>query len=374
MFQPQHGQARYLIVSASMGSGHDGVASELARRLSAAGAHAGTVDLLDLLPAGGDVVLRGVYRAMLRWAPGSYRGVYRRMCDPARAERMVEPVARHVEAPFARLVDRYRPDAVLSTFHLAAVVAGRLRRSGVLGCPSLVAISEFAPHPLWLAPGNDAYLCPSPRACRQAAAVVGDRAHWLGPVVAPAFDCAGADRSGRLVLLSAGSWGVSHRLAETTRALRDNGRYWPLALCGRNQALRRRVARLAGPAHAAGWIEDMPSLLSGAFALVDNSGGLTCMEAFRAEVPVIAYRPLPGHGEAAARQLALDGFVSVAGDTGELLSTLDGLREPGRRAERTAHARALFGPDPAGLIDELTARHSGVGRSGVPVKVRRWPG
>ncbi|MFC7733826.1 hypothetical protein [Actinomadura keratinilytica] len=41
-----------LIVSASMGAGHDGAAAELARRLAAAGGAAEVVDLLELLPLG----------------------------------------------------------------------------------------------------------------------------------------------------------------------------------------------------------------------------------------------------------------------------------------------------------------------------------
>jgi len=43
--------------------------------------------------------------------------------------------------------------------------------------------------------------------------------------------------------------------------------------------------------------DDMPSLMVAADALVENAGGLTCMEAFATGLPVITYLPIAGHGK-----------------------------------------------------------------------------
>src|SRR5690349_605737 len=61
-----------LIVSASIGAGHDGCAAEIARRLSAAGVPVRRVDYLDLLPAGWGRAIKQTYARQLAYAPASW--------------------------------------------------------------------------------------------------------------------------------------------------------------------------------------------------------------------------------------------------------------------------------------------------------------
>src|SRR3979411_415178 len=66
-----------LIVSASMGAGHDGAARELARRLEARGHETRIVDFLDMPPLGLGFFVRWTYQVQLRLAPWSYDALYR---------------------------------------------------------------------------------------------------------------------------------------------------------------------------------------------------------------------------------------------------------------------------------------------------------
>lgn len=351
---------RYLVLSASMGGGHDGTATELARRLAAHGARVRVVDLLTLLPAGSGRLMRAGYSAMLRRTPGLYEHIYQRFQQPDEAMATVEATVRLALPAVRRLVAGLRPDAVIGTFHLAAAVTGRLRALGRLPSRSIVLLTEFAPHLVWLAPGNDAYLCLSPGGQEIAARTVGNRAVWAGPLVRSAFaDPPPATPPGRpLVVLCAGSWGVADHLADSVRALRASGRYFPLAVCGRNARLRAAVARAAGDQHATGWVDDMPGLLSAAYALVDNSGGLTCTEAFRTGTPVVIRAPLPGHGVACADQLAAERLVLRAGDGRELVNALDAIPPDGpARRRQVARAAALFRPDVTDLILTRATTH-----------------
>ena len=68
---------RILIVSASMGAGHDGAANELAERLDAQGHAVRVVDFLDCCPFGIGWFIRWTYRFQLRVAPWSYELTYR---------------------------------------------------------------------------------------------------------------------------------------------------------------------------------------------------------------------------------------------------------------------------------------------------------
>ncbi|MFD2082727.1 UDP-N-acetylglucosamine:LPS N-acetylglucosamine transferase [Actinopolymorpha cephalotaxi] len=355
---------RHLIVSASMGSGHDQAAAEIARRLRERGHQVQLLDLLRLLPAGIGSAIRNGYGMTLRHAPGRYQRVYDRFADPEGAHQLVEPMIRLL-APAARQAVRAAdPDTVISTFHLAATVAGRLRMDGVLRKPALVVLTEFAPHALWLSPGNDAYLCLSPEGRELAARQVDGRAYWLGPLApqSPAVlpnttadgGADGADRQ-QLVVVSTGSWGVATNLAATVRTLVESGRYSPLVLCGRNERLVAHLDRTTGPGHAVGWRDDVADLLAHAYALVENSGGQTCMEAFGVSTPVVIHQPLSGHGLAAAIHLARAGAVSRTDDPRDLPAALDSLA-PGTpaRSRQIERALALFRPDSTDLLEKLT--------------------
>jgi UDP-N-acetylglucosamine:LPS N-acetylglucosamine transferase len=350
----------YLLLSAGMGAGHHGVAYEIARRVEAGGDRAEVVDLLEVLPARLGHAARAQYRFMLEHLPGGYEKIFASFSDPGAAYRTVSPLVRLAEPGLERLVRDRRPDVVVSTFHVGGVVAGRLRRRGVLRRPSVVVITEFTPHRVWLAPGNDAYLCMTEAVRQEAAGVVGDRAvlaaPFVRPDVRPGAAGNGAD-GGRLVLLSSGSWGFADQVEATVAALAGSGRYFPLVLCGRNERLLERIRRLVGPAHAWGWEADMAGLLAGAYALIDNAGGLTCTEAFRAGVPVVVHAPLPGHGRAAAARLLRSGLVSVAERPESLPAVLDRLAYgDATRARQTGRGLRLFDTDGTTVLRRLAQR------------------
>ncbi|WP_433417970.1 MGDG synthase family glycosyltransferase [Microtetraspora malaysiensis] len=340
-----------LILSASMGAGHDAAAAELARRLCARGVDAEVADVLDLLPLRLGAALRGGYGWMMRSAPWAYELIYRAFFVPRGGPGGVSPMTALVAVRLLRLLRRRRPDEVVSAFHLAAQAAGHLRARGLLPVPSTVLLTDFAAHRLWLHPGNDRYLCPDPASARAVRAATGRPAHAHAPLVRPEFlehpAAAPGDGVTRTVLVSAGAWGVGG-VERTARILARSGRYAPVVLCGRNDELRRRLARRLGrSATALGWCADMPGLLAGAYALVDNAAGLTCREAMASGVPVVSFLPIPGHGRDGALAMARAGLSVYARDAGELLAALDRIGTPGGRERHAAAAAALFAAAPA---------------------------
>lgn len=356
---------RTLILSASMGAGHDTVAAELARRATARGHEVRVADVLRLLPYGLGTGLRRGYQASVRHLPWVYAGVYGAFLREGRGPRPSGvPLARLAGDRLTELVDRTGADLVVSVFHLAAQLTGHLRERGALRVPSAVFLLDFAVHRQWLHPGNDRYLCLTDTAARAVRRAVAAPVVTTGPVVGPAFraPAAGADRwrerfaaraPGRPpVLLSAGAWGAASRPAATARLLAAAG-WLPVVLCGRNERL---LARLAGEpaALALGWVDDMPGLLGACHALVDNAAGQTAVQALAAGLPVIGHRPLPGHGADGVRRMADLGVCELAPDPPALLGALDALREDGgARTARVARGRALFRADAMDCLTDL---------------------
>ncbi|WP_432018459.1 MGDG synthase family glycosyltransferase [Streptomyces sp. 1222.5] len=356
---------RTLIVTASMGAGHDTVAAELARRATASGHEPHVVDLLELLPYGLGTGLRRCYRASVRHFPWAYAGVYGAFLRTGTGPRPSGvPLARLAAGRLTALVDRLDIDVVVSVFHLAAQLTGHLRQRGGLRVPSAVLLIDFAVHRQWLHPGNDRYLCLTDRAASEVRRALGTPVVTTGPVVSPAFltPAAGAARwrerftglaPGRpAVLLSAGAWGAASRPVGTARLLAGAG-YLPVVLCGRNERL---LARLDGVPSvlALDWVEDMPGLLAACHALVDNAAGQTAVQALASSLPVVGHRPLPGHGAEGVRRMAELGLSEYAGDGRALLTALGRLPAGGReRAERAARGHALFRHDPMEYVAGL---------------------
>ncbi|MFF7404438.1 MGDG synthase family glycosyltransferase [Streptomyces murinus] len=349
-----------------MGAGHDTVAAELARRAGGYGHEPYVVDVLTLLPRGLGAGLRGWYQAVVRHAPWVYAGVYDAFLrgGPGGTRPSGVPLARLAGERLLTLVDRVDADVVVSVFHLAAQLTGHLRARGRLRVPSAVYLVDFAVHRQWLHPGNDRYLCLTDAAAREVRGCLGVAAVPTGPAVAPPFSAPapGAARwrerfAGRApgrppVLLSAGAWGAASR-PDATAALLAGAGYLPVVLCGRNRRLYDRIGRVPGVL-ALDWVADMPGLLGASYALLDNAAGQTAVQALAAGLPVIGYRPLPGHGLEGVRRMADLGLSALAPDAPGLLKALADL--PSSAPARAAQARALFRADPMAAVAELAER------------------
>ncbi|MFD3522408.1 galactosyldiacylglycerol synthase [Streptomyces sp. NPDC058653] len=353
---------RFLIVSASMGSGHAAVAAELIRRLEGAGHTTADVDVLELLPPGVGRGVREFYRGAVCHVPAVYAAVYAVFLRPGRGPRPGNgPMVALAEKRFLRLVEEWEPDVVVPVFHLAAQLTGRLRARGALSAPSAVVITDFAVHRQWLHPGNDLDLCLTSGIADEVRLALGRSAAVSGPLVAERFHSPsvapdrtrvlGGTRRGP-VLISTGAWGAGTHVLETAGLVADAG-FLPVVLCGRNTRLRSRVARTTGVA-ALGWVTDMPGLLASSHALIDNAAGQTALEALAAGLPVIGYRPIPGHGKDGVRRMADEGLTARATGPASLLRALDEVSVPGPvREGRAAAARHLFAADALPYLEDL---------------------
>src|SRR5207248_10756478 len=130
-----------------------------------------------------------------------------------------------------------------------------------------------------------------------------------------------------------------------------SGRYTPVAVCGNNERLRRMLAARGG-GHVIGWTDEMPLLMAAADALVQNAGGLTCMEAFAARLPVVSFEAIAGHGKDNAEQMAEAGVAEYARSEAELFPVLDRATRLAGRALAN-RARAMFVEDAAADVLEL---------------------
>lgn len=321
---------RVLIVSASMGAGHDGVAAELARRGAELGLTVDRCDFLTLLPFRIGSLLRVLYRWQLKAAPRSWGWLLSRL-EHQPSLHLVSHVFSWLARRRLRAEVGTNTGLVVSTYPLASQALGTLRSRQLIDCRVATFLTDMSVHPLWVSDGVDLHLSLHEVPARQARSLGAADVRVVGPAVSPSFrpGCPEERTFARsvfalpdtvpLALVVAGSWGVG----DITHAVRDvatTGLALPIVVCGQNAALQRSLLALGIISFA--WVSDMPTLMRACDVLVQNAGGLTSLQGRASGLPVVTYRPLDGHGTTNASALEEAGWTWWARSRDELTSVL----------------------------------------------------
>lgn len=338
MGSSKHPHRRIVLISASVGAGHDGAAAEIAERLGARTHDGASImvdrhDFIDLLPPPIGPSGRAVYKTLLKVAPRGWDWVLGQMGGTSR---MGSTTVGLTSLADRRLMRTIGPDvaAVVSTYPLASQTLGRLRASGRLTVPAITFLTDMSVHPLWVHPGIDRHLALHDIAAGQAADLGALDVRVVAPAVRSAFTPTIDTRhrielrkrfdlpaGPRLALVVAGSWGVGE-IEHAVSDIAATGLVTPIVACGRNATLRDRIAK-AGIGIPIGWISDMPSLIGACDIVVQNAGGLTSLEAMACGVPVLTYRCLAGHGRTNADALDRAGWAPWIRDERDLATALE---------------------------------------------------
>lgn len=343
-----------LIISASVGAGHDGAASELAARLRDRGMDVDVRDYLDALPRACPFFLRTGYTSTVELVPFAFQWLFWAIDHVRVVQAAMLAFCRLGDREVARWTRQRRYDVVISTYPLASQSLGNLRARGQLRTPVVTYLTDPAAHRGWVHPAVDHHLTVIGEAARQGSADYGLAMAPAGPLVPARFSSRDDDRAqavrrdlglsthAQVALIVTGSLGLGD-VGRTTRLVLSAGLV-PVVLCGRNEKLRRRLSGRPGVV-ALGWRSDVDTLMQVADVLVHNAGGLTFTEALVAGLPAVSYRCIPGHGRANAAVLERAGLAPWS-------HTTDGFIQALRHQAARPRLRRTF-DDPATLILQL---------------------
>ena len=314
------------------------------------------VESRDGLRAMGPVlnwVLTSGYRSQARHLPASLGAIFAATSRPAGAGAVRGLIGVLYARRLIRPISEAGPDAVISTYPLVTAALGHLRRNGSLPVPALAIIPDYGVHPLWVVPDLDLHLVASGKSA-ELAAEAGGRATPVRMPVDPAFGNApdreaaratlGIPKDAFVALLVGGVWGIGDLESAAACAVRSGA--YTVVVTGENENLRRRLERRftgVPQARILGWRDDMPVLMAAADCLVQNAGGMTCLEAIESGLPILLFDPICGHGELNARVMEEEGLARVARTQEDLARLLteaarevgdaEGSGEIGERAE-----------------------------------------
>ncbi|HSZ70121.1 MAG TPA: glycosyltransferase [Solirubrobacteraceae bacterium] len=346
---------RVLILSADVGEGHAAAARALAQQVNSSEQDAEVV-VIDGLAAMGRMlrqVVQDGYRVQLRFFPWSYTLVYWLLerVPPVRWLTRLQ-LCLFGARPLARRIAEYDPDVIVSTYPAVTVVLARLRRTGVVSCPTVATITDLTGLFFWAQPGIDMHLVMYGESMPSVERIAGrGSARLVRPLISAEFlqprcplearRALGLPQDGRLVVVSGGGWGVGDVEGAVRELCRVSEVSAIVCLAGYNEQLHERLsATFAKEArvHVFGFTDQMPQLLAAADALVHSTGGVTCLEAKATGTPVVSYGLPVGHARLNTRAMAELELLRLANDTDELREHVQAAVALGRPAVAPAQA------------------------------------
>ena len=361
---------RVLILTASVGEGHDLPARTLAAQLRAERPDVEVVVEDGLAPMGRFVTAISAdagrivfFHLQWLWDLGFW---FFAGAGPTRG--FTQAALTRLGGPgLVKMIERVQPDVIVCTYPNTTEVLGRLRRSGRIGVPVCSAITDLAAMHYWASPGVDVHLTTYPESTEEIRRVAGPtaRVHCVHGLTTPEFleprDAQQARRAlslpaeGKIVLISGGGWGVGDIAGAVEEALVPNDVSCVVCLCGRNDSLRERLgARFAAEdrVRVEGFTEQMAEWMAAGDALIHTTGGLTVLEALMRGLPAISYGW--GRGHVRVNNAAFQAFGLA-----DVVSSRSGLQSAIRRAlDRGPISQDGFRklPSAASLVLELADR------------------
>jgi processive 1,2-diacylglycerol beta-glucosyltransferase len=314
---------RILILTAGFGEGHNSAARGVRAGLARIAPQV-EVELRDLFPETFGVLNEIVRRAYIglinRW-PRSWRYVYDWLDRKKDFEQRFQKF-RGLKKNLGRLLDRFQPDVVVSTFppypYLLDQILGDDRR-----CRNVAIVTDsITVNAIWYHAPADYFVV----ANQQSAAVVHDggvppeKIKVLGFPVSPRFADFQKDRP-----LPNGTWprvlyvinaGTS-RAPDLVRKLLALNIQLTVTV-GRDEKLRHAIEAAAGDRKIDiyGWTDEMPRLLCENHLLIGKAGGATVQETIAAACPMIINHVVSGQEEGNAQLIVetKSGVIALSND------------------------------------------------------------
>jgi processive 1,2-diacylglycerol beta-glucosyltransferase len=309
-----------LILSASYGGGHHQVAKSLtaAIQLQMPDIEVTTVDYCNLIEPFLNRLTHFSYNHSIKYFPMGYALYYQATGKISPDSFWQRRLNRLGYFELLKLVNRLKPQVIISVFPLPAGVLSQMKECGDLHVPTITVITDMCVHSQWVHPYTDLYIVGSNEVAGGLIerGISRDRIAATGIPIMPAFNQTfdrnklrnefeiPADR--KLAVFMGGSHGIfgKTKFHQIFDELGD--KVQGLIITGRNQDLFEKLQADSfkySNLKILPYVENMAGLMNITDLLVTKSGGITISEALVKGLPMIIYKPVPGQEEVNANYL-----------------------------------------------------------------------
>lgn len=376
---------KVLLLSASAGAGHVRAADAIEKAFKGVENGEGReVQHLDILNYTNKVfrhLYSKAYIDLVNKLPEVPGWVYDKLDKPWKNERRRLALDKLNTRPLVKLLREYQPDLIVCTHFLPAEIVSWLKAKERLASRQVIIVTDFDVHAMWLVHHYEHYFVAldEARAYLEALGIPASKITVSGIPIDPVFAKHkdkkamrakhGLEPDRTTILLSAGGFGVGSVDALIASLLSMQHRVQVVAICGRNEELKKRLTRMAARAKpdAAvllkpfGYTQEMDELMTASDIVLGKPGGLTTSEALAKGLVFVIVNPIPGQEERNSDHL-LERAVGIRCNNLPVLSyKLDRLLgDPKRFASMQANARNMGRPNAAtGIVQMLLTSYSG---------------
>jgi processive 1,2-diacylglycerol beta-glucosyltransferase len=365
---------RVLLLSASAGAGHLRAAQALEKAFIQLGQETGhqpeimNVDTLDYTNKLFRHLYSKAYIDLVNKLPEVPGWMYDKLDKPWKNERRRLALDKLNTRPFVKLLREYHPDLIVCTHFLPAEIVSWLKAKERLSSRQAIVVTDFDVHAMWLVHHYEHYFVAidEARAYLTALGLPPKKISVTGIPIDPVFavrkDKAamrqkhGLDQDRTTILLSAGGFGVGSVDALVAALLNLEHRAQVVAICGRNEELKKRLARVAArikpeanvQIKPIGYTTEIDELMSAADVVLGKPGGLTTSEALAKGLVFVIVNPIPGQEERNSDHL-LEAMAAIRCNNLPVLAyKVDRLlADPQRFAKMQKNSRDLGRPNAA---------------------------
>jgi processive 1,2-diacylglycerol beta-glucosyltransferase len=375
---------KVLLLSASAGAGHVRAADAIEKAFKEVENGEGReVQHLDILNYTNKVfrhLYSKAYIDLVNKLPEVPGWVYDKLDKPWKNERRRLALDKLNTRPLVKLLREYQPDLIVCTHFLPAEIVSWLKAKERLASRQVIIVTDFDVHAMWLVHHYEHYFVAldEARAYLEALGIPASKITVSGIPIDPVFAKQkdkqamrakhGLEPDRMTILLSAGGFGVGSVDALIASLLPMKHRVQVVAICGRNEELKKRLTRMAARAKPDatvllkpfGYTKEMDELMTASDIVLGKPGGLTTSEALAKGLVFVIVNPIPGQEERNSDHL-LERAVGIRCNNLPVLSyKLDRLlADPKRFATMQANARNMGRPNAATEIVEHCLHISG---------------
>src|ERR1044072_5821214 len=366
---------KVLLLSASAGAGHVRAAEAVEKAFHETGGvrEVRHVDTLEFTNKVFRHLYSKAYLDLVNKMPEGLGWFYDKLDKPWKNERRRLALDKLNTRPFVKLLHEYQPDLIVCTHFLPAEIVSWLKAKKRIASRQAIVVTDLDVHAMWLCHHYEQYFVAIDvsRAYLEALGIPSDKITVSGIPIDPVFAIHKDKREMRLkhglapdrttILISAGGFGVGamETLVHSLFSLQHSAQI--IAICGRNDDLKKRLAKLAARIKPdakvlvtpVGYTREMDELMAASDLVLGKPGGLTTSEALAKGLVFCIANPIPGQEERNSDHL-LEAAVAIrCNNLPTLTYKLDRLlADPVRFAAMQANASRMAHPNAARDIVE----------------------
>lgn len=332
-----------LILTASIGSGHDQAAETIAAKLKSMDGkiEIRMFDFMSILNPSISLLIKNSYLKMLDVAPNWYNLLYHQAMKMNTQGKVKNILVYRYEKKLLGLINQEKPDTIIFTNPFPSLVVSGLKKKGKVNINTATIITDYNAHRVWLNDTVDDYFvgCDDLKLNLISMGIKANRIAVTGIPIHDKFFLPldkstiiqelKLDSNIPIILVMGGGLGlgpideiISH-LDQINRPLQV------LVVAGKNKellrALEQKKNKYHHPIKLFGYCENVHELMEISSLLVSKAGGITMTEAIQKELPALITQPIPGQEVANAEYLSYIGTAKYMHNLRELTATVENL-------------------------------------------------